>query len=67
MILKLSQNNPDSPLLLYVGRVSAEKEIDRIKPVLEAITEARFAIVGDGAHREGLTRHFADKNTQLIV
>ncbi len=52
MRLKLSQNNPDSPLLLYVGRVSAEKEIDRIKPVLEAIPEARFAIVGDGPHRE---------------
>jgi glycosyltransferase involved in cell wall biosynthesis len=46
MRLKLSQNNPDSPLLLYVGRVS-QKEIDCIKPVLEAIPEARFAIVGE--------------------
>ncbi|TRT77002.1 MAG: glycosyltransferase family 1 protein [Microcystis aeruginosa Ma_AC_P_19900807_S299] len=66
MRLKLSQNNPDSPLLLYVGRVSAEKEIDRIKPVLEAIPEARFAIVGDGPHREALTSHFADTNTHFV-
>jgi glycosyltransferase involved in cell wall biosynthesis len=66
MRLKLSQNNPDNPLLLYVGRVSAEKEIDRIKPVLEAIPEARFAIVGDGPHREALESHFAGTNTHFV-
>jgi glycosyltransferase involved in cell wall biosynthesis len=66
MRLKLSQNNPDNPLLLYVGRVSAEKEIDRIKPVLEAIPDARFAIVGDGPHREALESHFAGTNTHFV-
>lgn len=63
---RLSQGNPDSPLLLYVGRVSAEKQIDRIKPVLEAIPEARLAIVGDGPHREALQAHFADTNTYFV-
>ena len=63
---RLSQGNPDSPLLLYVGRVSAEKQIDQIKPVLEAIPEARLAIVGDGPHKEALKTHFADTNTYFV-
>lgn len=63
---RLSQGSPDSPLLLYVGRVSAEKQIDEIKPVLEAIPEARLAIVGDGPHKEALQAHFADTNTHFV-
>ena len=63
---RLSQGNPDSPLLLYVGRVSAEKQIDEIKPVLEAIPEARLAIVGDGPNREALEEHFAGTNTNFV-
>jgi glycosyltransferase involved in cell wall biosynthesis len=66
MRVRLSAGNPDRPLLLYVGRVSAEKEIDRIKPVLEAIPEARLAIVGDGPNREALEAHFAGTNTHFI-
>lgn len=54
----LTQGNPDSPLLLYVGRLSAEKEIDRIKPVLEAIPNARLALVGDGPYRADLEKIF---------
>jgi glycosyltransferase involved in cell wall biosynthesis len=63
---RLSQENPDSPLLLYVGRVSAEKQIDEIKHILEAIPEARLAIVGDGPHRETLEAHFAETNTHFV-
>ena len=59
----LTQGHPDSPLLLYVGRLSAEKEIDRIKPVLEAIPGARLALVGDGPYRADLERIFADTPT----
>ncbi len=63
---RLSQGHPDSPLLLYVGRVSAEKQIDQIKPVLEAIPEARLAIVGDGPNREALEAHFTGTNTHFV-
>ena len=63
---RLSQGHPEDPLLLYVGRVSAEKEIDRIKPVLEAIPEARLAIVGDGPNREALEAHFAGTKTHFV-
>ncbi len=63
---RLSQGHPDAPLLLYIGRLSAEKEIDRIKPVLEAIPGARLALVGDGPHREELEAHFADTPTHFV-
>jgi glycosyltransferase involved in cell wall biosynthesis len=63
---RLSQGNCDRPLLLYVGRVSAEKQIDQIKPILEAIPEARLAIVGDGPHREALEAHFAGTPTNFV-
>ena len=63
---RLSQGNPDAPLLLYVGRVSAEKEIDKIKFVLESIPSARLAIVGNGPAREELEVHFAGTNTNFV-
>ncbi|AFY55117.1 glycosyltransferase [Rivularia sp. PCC 7116] len=63
---QLSQNNPEAPLLLYVGRLSAEKEIERIKPILEGIPEARLALVGDGPHREALEKHFSGTNTYFV-
>jgi glycosyltransferase involved in cell wall biosynthesis len=63
---RLSQNHPESPLLLYVGRLSAEKEIERIKPIMEAIPQARLALVGDGPHRQALEKHFAGTNTNFV-
>jgi glycosyltransferase involved in cell wall biosynthesis len=63
---RLSHNHPDSPLLLYVGRLSAEKEIERIRPILEAIPEARLALVGDGPHRQTLEKHFAGTHTNFV-
>ena len=66
MRTQLSRSHPDAPLLLYVGRLSAEKEIERIKPVLEAIPEAHLALVGDGPHRSALEKHFAGTNTHFV-
>ncbi len=63
---RLSQGHPDAPLLLYIGRLSAEKEIDRIKPVLESIPGARLALVGDGPYREELEKHFEGTNTNFV-
>jgi glycosyltransferase involved in cell wall biosynthesis len=64
--IRLSNNNPDSPLLLYVGRLSAEKEVERIKPILESIPNARLALVGDGPHRQALEKHFAGTPTNFV-
>ncbi|HEY9747240.1 MAG TPA: glycosyltransferase family 1 protein [Allocoleopsis sp.] len=63
---RLSQGHPEAPLLLYVGRLSAEKEIDRIKPILEAIPQARLALVGDGPYRQELEKHFAGTPTHFV-
>jgi glycosyltransferase involved in cell wall biosynthesis len=56
---KLLGGHSDSgKLLLYIGRLSAEKQIERIRPVLEAIPDARLALVGDGPHRQQLEAYF---------
>jgi len=54
----LSQGEPERPLLLYVGRLSAEKDIRTLREVVRAMPEARLAIVGDGPVRRELERHF---------
>ncbi|PWU66867.1 glycosyltransferase family 4 protein [Gracilibacillus dipsosauri] len=59
----LSGGHTDKKLLLYVGRLAPEKEIEKIKHVLEASSEFVLAIVGDGPHRSSLERHFAGTNT----
>jgi glycosyltransferase involved in cell wall biosynthesis len=53
-------------LLLYIGRLSAEKQIERIRPVLEAIPQARLALVGDGPHRQNLERTFEGTATTFV-
>jgi glycosyltransferase involved in cell wall biosynthesis len=53
-------------LLLYVGRLSAEKQIERIRPVLDALPHARLALVGDGPHRQQLEKVFAGSATTFV-
>lgn len=59
----LTQGEPTRQLLLYVGRLGAEKEIGRIKPVLAAMPGSRLAIVGDGPDRASLETYFAGTPT----
>ncbi|MCY4333012.1 MAG: glycosyltransferase family 1 protein [Cyanobacteria bacterium MAG CAR1_bin_15] len=54
------------PLLLYVGRLSAEKQIEAILPVLKALPRARLALVGDGPHRQQLEKTFAGTTTRFV-
>jgi glycosyltransferase involved in cell wall biosynthesis len=54
----LSNGEPEKPLLLYVGRLSAEKDVSRLRDVIRAHPEARLAIVGDGPVRHELEQHF---------
>jgi len=53
-------------LLLYIGRLSAEKQIERIRPVLEALPHTRLALVGDGPHRQQLERVFEGTATTFV-
>ena len=57
--------NTDS-LLIYVGRLSAEKQIERIKPVLDNIPGACLALVGDGPYRSQLEKIFENTKTNFI-
>ncbi len=64
---KLLGKYPDkNSLLIYVGRLSAEKQIERIKPVLEEIPEACLALVGDGPYRNQLEKIFENTQTNFI-
>lgn len=64
---RLMGSHPDSDsLLLYVGRLSAEKQIERIRPVLDALPQARLALVGDGPHRAQLEKVFEGTATTFV-
>ncbi len=56
----------EGALLIYVGRLSAEKQIERIKPVLEALPHTRLALVGDGPHRQQLEKTFENTATNFV-
>lgn len=56
---RLTQGHPECPLLLCVGRLSAEKDLESLKPLLQAIPNARLALIGDGPHHKALEQHFA--------
>jgi glycosyltransferase involved in cell wall biosynthesis len=55
---QLSDGHPEDTILLYVGRLSKEKQIQTLRPVLEQVPGIRMAIVGDGPYREALEKHF---------
>jgi glycosyltransferase involved in cell wall biosynthesis len=58
MRARLTQGDPKAHLVLYVGRLSAEKDIEQCRPVLDAVPGVRLALVGDGPHRRKLEQHF---------
>lgn len=62
----LSDGHPDDVILLYVGRISHEKQIDHLRPVLDRVPGTRLAIVGNGPAREELEAHFAGTQTKFM-
>ncbi len=62
----LGKFSDEGALLIYVGRLSAEKQIERIKPVLEALPHARLALVGDGPYRQQLEKIFENTATTFV-
>ncbi len=63
MRMRMSGGRPDGPIVMYAGRVSPEKKIDRLQEVLDAAPEARVCIVGDGPARESLEKTFDPDRT----
>ena len=62
-VRRLLGGRSDGPLLVYVGRLGAEKGVERLRPVLERVPRARLALVGDGPHRAALEEQFAGTAT----
>ena len=62
----LGSFSDEGSLLIYVGRLSAEKQIERIKPVLEALPSTRLALVGDGPYRQQLEKIFQGTSTTFV-
>ncbi len=60
---KLTDGHPDAPLLLFAGRLAPEKRIEWLRAALDALPQARLAIVGDGPSRPALERVFSDGRT----
>ena len=60
---RLTQGHPEDKLMVYIGRLSAEKDIEACRPVLQAIPGLRLALVGDGPHRDKLKEYFASTPT----
>ncbi|KAK4796042.1 hypothetical protein SAY86_028368 [Trapa natans] len=58
MRLRLSNGEPDRPLIVHVGRLGVEKSLDFLKRAMDRIPEARIAFIGDGPYREELERMF---------
>lgn len=65
MRARLTEGHAHDKLLLYVGRLSAEKEVERCRDVLAAVPGLRLALVGDGPHRDKLVQHFAGTPTHF--
>jgi glycosyltransferase involved in cell wall biosynthesis len=63
---RLSDGHPDETIMLYVGRLSHEKQIDRLSEVLKRVPGTRLALVGDGPERSALHEHFRDTPTKFM-
>ena len=63
---RLTAGEPHRPLLLYVGRLGAEKNINLIRKVLDRIPETRLAIVGSGPAEPELRETFANTDTVFM-
>ena len=55
---EMSDGHTDDTLLIYVGRLSDEKQIDHVRPVLEQVPNTRLIVVGDGPARPYLEAYF---------
>lgn len=60
---RISDDNPEDKILLYVGRLAPEKGIETLKAVLREVPGTRLAIVGDGPSREDLEGVYAGTPT----
>ncbi len=66
MRMKLSNGHPEDPLLVYIGRLGAEKRLRDIRDVLERVPGARVAFVGGGPDAKSLEKYFSGFNAVFM-
>ncbi|MFN2322819.1 MAG: glycosyltransferase family 4 protein [Trueperaceae bacterium] len=66
MRARLSDGHPEDPLLLYVGRVSAEKRLDWLYAPVTQLPGVRLAVVGGGPAENAMRTRFAGTNTTFM-
>ncbi|WP_156289177.1 glycosyltransferase family 4 protein [Oceanobacillus salinisoli] len=60
---RLTRGDSSKKLLVFVGRLAIEKEIHKIKPLLDKRNDVALAIIGDGPARSQLMQLFEGTNT----
>ena len=60
---KMSDGHPDDFLMVYVGRLGAEKRLKDLRRVLEKMPGSRLCIVGKGPQEDELKQYFQETNT----
>ena len=60
---RLTGGHPGDRLLLYVGRLSAEKNLMALRPLMDRLPGTRLAFVGSGPQEADLKRAFAGTKT----
>jgi glycosyltransferase involved in cell wall biosynthesis len=66
MRARLSNGQPDRPLLLTVSRLAPEKNVGFLADVLDQFPDACLAVVGDGPQRGELEGRFAGRNAHFV-
>ncbi|XP_020704548.1 sulfoquinovosyl transferase SQD2 isoform X3 [Dendrobium catenatum] len=58
MRVRLSDGEPEKPLIIHVGRLGVEKNLDFLRKVMDRLTGSRIAFIGDGPYRSELEKMF---------
>uniref|UniRef100_A0A0E0BWY7 Glycosyltransferase subfamily 4-like N-terminal domain-containing protein n=1 Tax=Oryza meridionalis TaxID=40149 RepID=A0A0E0BWY7_9ORYZ len=58
MRVRLSDGEPEKPLIIHVGRFGREKNLDFLKTVMDRLPGVRVAFIGDGPYRSELEKMF---------
>lgn len=60
---ELTFNDPNNKLLVYIGRLAVEKDIDHLRAMLDERDDICLTIIGDGPDRERLEEVFQGTKT----
>lgn len=60
MRIRLTDGEPQKPLIIHVGRLGVEKNLGFFKMLMDRLPEVRLAFIGDGPYRKELEEMFID-------